>query len=222
VVKYMRMLNLADRAMVANSKLATVIVAGLILASSGAVANALTYTTSGAPTQVSLGDTINSPYDQLKIQGVTNGTIGSTTTSIVLNTLTFIAGVNATVPATYNNQFSFTESLTISNGSGGQSGTGVLTVPFNLIISYADTLTVVGGTKLSIPVGSSIWNIVVNSLTIGPNGGGSITESLTAQISDPPAATPLPAAFLLFGSGLAAMELLRRRRKAQASAVSAA
>jgi hypothetical protein len=217
----MGILNLAGRAMVANSKLATVIVAGLILASSGPVAHALTYTTSGAPTQLSLGDTIGSPYDQLQIQGVTNGTINSNTTSIVLNTLTFIAGVNATIPATYNNQFSFTESLTINTGSSGPSGTGILTVPFNLIISYADTLTIVGGTKLSIPVGSSIWNIVVNSLTIGPNGGGSITESLTAQISDP-VATPLPAALVLFGSGLGAMELLRRRRKSRDSAGSAA
>jgi hypothetical protein len=217
----MGILNLASRAIVLNSKLATVIAAGLILSSSGPAANALTYTTSGAPTQLSLGDTIGSLYDQLQIQGAT-GTIDSNTTSIVLNTLTFIAGVNATVPATYNNQFSFSETVTIDTGSGGPSGSGVLTVPFNLTISYSDTLTVVGGTKISIPVGSNIWNIVVNALTIGPNPGGPITESLTAQISDPPTATPLPAAFLLFGSGLGAMELLRRRRKAQASAVSAA
>jgi hypothetical protein len=217
----MGMLNLVSRATVANSKLATLIVAGLILSSSGPVANALTYTTSGAQTQSSLGDTIGSQYDQLQIQ-VASGTIGSNTTSIVLNTLTFVAGVNATVPATYTNQFSFTENVTISTGSGGPSGTGILTVPFNLIISSADTLTILGGTKLSIQVGSSIWNIVVNALTIGPNSGGSETLALTAQISDPPAATPLPAALLLFGSGLGAMELLRRRKKSRGAAVPAA
>jgi hypothetical protein len=214
----MGMLNLTNRAMIANSKLATIIVAGLILSSSGPVANALTYTTSGAPTQYSLGDKIGSGFDQLQIQGAT-GPIDSNTTSIVLNTLTFTAGVNAIVPASYNNM-SFSENLKIATGSNGPSGSGILTVPFNLIISYADTLTIVGGTKLSIPVGSSIWNIVVNSLTIGPNGGGSITKSLTAQISDP-VATPLPAALVLFGSGLGAMELLRRRRKSRGRAVSA-
>jgi hypothetical protein len=215
----MKILNLAGRAMVANSKVATVIVAGLILASSGPVANALTYTTSGALTQYALGDKIGSGFDQLQIQGAT-GPIDSNTTSIVLNTLKFTAGVNATVPATYNNM-AFSETVTINTGSGGPSGAGKLTIPFNLVISYADTLTIVGGTKLSISVGASIWNIVVNSLTIGPNGGGSITESLTAQISDP-VATPLPAALVLFGSGLGAMELLRRRRKSRDSAVSAA
>jgi hypothetical protein len=212
----MRILNLASRAIAAHSKVATMILAGAVAASSGVSANALTYSTSGAPTQLSLGDTIGSLYDQLNIQGAT-GTIDSNTTSIVLNTLTFIAGINATVPATYNNQFSFSENVTIDTGSGGPSGSGVLTVPFNLAISYSDTLTVIGGTKISIPVGSNIWSIVVNALTIGPNPGGPMTAFLTAQVSDPPAATPLPAAFWLFGSGLGVIELLRRRRKAHAA-----
>jgi hypothetical protein len=57
-------------------------------------------------------------------------------------------------------------------------------------------------------------------LTIGPNPGGPLTEALTAQVSDPPSATPLPAAFLLFGSGLGAMELIRRRKKARETASS--
>jgi hypothetical protein len=206
--------------MMAKTKLATAMIAGLILSSSGLAANALTYTTSGAPTQYALGDTIGSTYDQLAIQGVTTP-LSLNSGTILLDTLTFTAGVNATVPATYNNgQFSFAETVTINTGSGSNSAT--LTVPFNLTISYSDTLTVVGGTSISIPVGGNIWNIVVNSLTIGPNPGGSITESLTAQASDRVAATPLPATFLLFGSGLGAMELLRRRKKARASAPSAA
>ena len=104
--------------MIARTKLATAMIAGVILSSSGLAANALTYTTSGAPTQFSLGDTIGSTYDQLQIQGVT-GSLNSSTTSIVLNTLTFTAGVNATVPATYNSgQFSFSEKVTIDTGSG--------------------------------------------------------------------------------------------------------
>jgi hypothetical protein len=193
------------------------IVAGAILASSMTVADALTYTTSGAPTQMSLGDTIGSAFDKLQIQGAT-GTITSSTTSILLNTLTFTAGINAIVPATYKNVFSFSENVTINTGPGGPSGSGILNVPFNLMISFSDTLTVVGGTTLSIAVGSSIWKIVVNGLTLGPNPGGPMTGLLTAQISDPPATTPLPAAAVLFGSGLGMIELLRRRRKAQASA----
>jgi hypothetical protein len=201
-----------SRAIGANPNLAKAIVAGAILAFSMPIANALTYTTSGAPTQISLGDTIGSDFDKLQIQGAT-GTIGSNTTSILLDKLTFTAGVNAIVPATYNNLFSFAESVTINTGSGGPSGTGILTVPFNLAISFSDTLTVVGGTTLSIAVGSSVWTLVVNGLTIGPNPGGPMT-----QISDPPATTPLPAAFVLFGSGLGAIELLRRRKKARASA----
>ena len=208
--------------MIARTKLATAMIAGVVLSWSGLAANALTYTTLGAPTQSSLGDTIGSTYDQLQIQGVT-GSLDLNTTSIVLNNLTFIAGVNATVPATYNSgQFSFSETVQIDTGSGGPSGSETLTVPFNLTISYSDTLTVVGGTTISIPVGSNIWNIVVSSLTIGPNPGGPITEALTARVSDPPSPTPLPAAFLLFGSGLGAMELVRRRKKARETASSGA
>lgn len=190
--------------------------AGVILLTSGFAANALTYETSGSPTLFSLGDTIGSSYDQLQIQGATGTLISNT--DVVLNTLTFTAGINALVPATYNGLYSFTETITI-NGLGGPSAT--ITVPFNLSISYSDTLTILGGTSVSIPVGSNIWNFVVNPLTIGPNSGGPITEALMAHVTDPPAATPLPAAFFLFGSGLGAIELLRRRKKGRATTASA-
>ena len=210
----MRILIAVSKLVVANSKLTAAVVAGAMLMSFGPVANALTFSTSGAAKQFSLGDTLGtaSNFDQLKIDGTT-GTIGPNTSTITLNTLTFTAGVNALVPAVYNNLFSFTESVTI-DGS-----TGTLVVPFNLSINFSDILTIVGGTKLSILVGSNIWNIVVNGLTIGPNFGGSETALLTAQISDPPSATPLPAALVLFGSGLGAMGLFGRRRKLKASVV---
>jgi hypothetical protein len=202
--------------MFANSKFAAAVVTGAMLLSFGSVANALplSYSTSGSPTQLKLGDTIGSPYDILTIAGA-SGTITTDPSTILLNTLYFTAGVNATVPATYNNQFSFAETVTLG------SGTGTLVVPFNLSISYSDTLTVVGGTTLSILVGANLWNIVVNGLTIGPNPGGTMTGLLTAQVSDPPSATPLPAALVLFGSGLGAMGLFSRRRKRKASAVPA-
>jgi hypothetical protein len=204
---------------VANTKLLTAILAGSLLVSIAPAANALTYSTSGSSTQFSLGDTLGiaSPYDILEVLG-TSGTItGTGPSTITLNTLVFTAGPNAITPANYVNQFSFTEYVTINTGTAG--GTGSLTVPFNLSINTSDTLSIVGGT-LSILVGSSVWNIVVNPLTLLPNSGGSEIALLTAQVSDPPA-TPLPAAVVLFGSGLGAIELLRRRRKADTRPASA-
>jgi hypothetical protein len=185
-----------------------VVLAGSALLSFAPAANALNYSTTGTSTLFSLGDTIGtaSNYDQLQVLGVT-GSIDPNTTSITLNKLIFTAGYNANVPADYNNVFSFTESMTIG------TGTGTLIVPFNLSINYSDTLTIIGGTTLSILVGSNIWNVVVNGLTIGPNSGGSETGYLTAEVSDPPAATPLPAALVLFGTGLGAMGFFGWRRK---------
>jgi hypothetical protein len=204
--------------MVANSKLAAAVLAGAMLVSFGSAANAvsLDYSTLGAPTQIKLGDAIGaaSTYDWLQIQGA-SGKINADPSTILLNTLSFTAGVNAIVPAVYNGVYSFTETMKIG------TGTGTLVVPFNLSINYSDTLTVVGGTKLSILVGANLWNIVVNALTIGPNPGGTQIGYLYAQVSDPQA-TPLPAALVLFGSGLGAIGLFSRRRKSKASAVPAA
>jgi hypothetical protein len=95
-------------------------------------------------------------------------------------------------------------------------------VPFNLSINYSDTLTVVGGTTIDVAAGNSVWQLVLNSLTIGPNSGGSQIGYLTAQVTDLPSATPLPAAGLLFGSGLSGMAFLRWRRKKKRSVFAAA
>src|SRR5258706_637005 len=210
----MRMLIAATKKFVANPKLAAAIVAGAALVSFGPTANALTYSTSGAAGQLSLGDTLGTDFDKLDVQGA-SGAISSGST-ITLNTLTFTAAVNATAAADYNNIFSFVENVTIGSGSG------TLTVPFNLSINYSDTLTIVGGTTLSILVGAELWILVVNGLTLGPNSGGPEIGLLTAQVSESPAPTPLPAALVLFGSGLGAMGLFGRRRKSRASAVPAA
>lgn len=213
----MRMTIAACKMFLVNSKLAIAVLASVVFGSFGSTAHALTYSTSGSAEQFSLGNTLGiaSNYDRLQVLG-TQGTIGANTRTILLNTLVFTAGPNAIAPADYNNIFSFNERVTIG------TGTGTLVVPFNLSINYSDTLTIVGGKTLSILVGGSVWNLVVNALTMGPNSGGSEIGYLTAQISDPPAATPLPAALVLFGSGLGAMGIFGRRRKAKACAVPAA
>jgi hypothetical protein len=66
--------------------------------------------------------------------------------------------------------------------------------------------------------GASLSTLVLNDLTIGPNPGvGYLTSPVTQT-----AATPLPAAILLFGSGLGAMGFFSRRRKIKASPAAAA
>ena len=167
----------------------------------------MSYSTSGDGTQVSLGDTIGSMYDQLTV-GAYNGTFQAGT--IILNPLTFTVGVNATVPQVYDN-LSFQETMTVDAGTPEQ-----LTIPFDLSINYSDTLTIIGGETLSFIEGGSLWQVVVNGLTLGPSAGGTMYANLTAQVSDPPAA-PLPAALPLFASGLGAIGLfgwLRRRKNA--------
>ena len=207
----MKMLTAARKMLVASPRLTAAVLASVALVSFEPAANAVSYRTSGAPEKVSLGDTLGSGFDTLDIKGA-RGTIGPGTTTITLNTLTFTAGYNATVAAEYNGIFSFVENVMI--GSGG----GRLTVPFDLRINSSDTLTIIGGTALSILVGADLWNVVVNGLTLGPNSGGAWTGELTAQISESPAPTPLPAALVLFSSGLGALGLFGRRRKLRTSA----
>jgi hypothetical protein len=199
--------------MIVNSKLAAAVVAGALLVSLGSAANALTYSTSGlGTTLVSLGDTLHTQYDQLQVVGVSNTTFSPGDT-ILLNTLNFTAGVNALVPANYS--FSFSESMRIGTSSG------TLVVPFTLSINYSDTLKVAAST-LSILIDGNLWNLAVNALQIGPNPGGPAeTGSLTARITEV-GQTPLPAAVVLFGTGLGAMGLFSRRRKSKVSAVPAA
>jgi hypothetical protein len=206
------MLNIR-KMVVANAKFAAVVVAGSVLVLSVPAAKAATYSTSGAPTQMSLGDTIGSAYDKLTINAA-GGTLSDGT--IILNSLVFIAGINATVPQYYNSISSISETLTVDGSSKP------LVIPFNLNISYSDTLTIIGGATLSFLDGTTIWNIVVNGLTIGPNPGGPMTANLTAQVSDAPGAAPLPASLLLFATGLGAIGLFGWRRKQKASAATAA
>jgi hypothetical protein len=193
---------------VANTAIAVAVVAAAALLSFAPAANAVSYSTSGAPEQFKLGDTIGSQYDQLIVNSY-SGTLNPGT--IILNPLVFIAGINARVPHYYNNIASISEILTVGVVDKN------LIVPFNLNISYSDTLTIIGGTTLTFLDGGSLWQLVVNSLTIGPNSGGPMYANLTAQASVSVSHTPLPASLPLFASGLGAMGLFgwwRKRKNA--------
>lgn len=195
-------LRIAGRILLVAS-LRTMVVAVATFLSFQHAAHAVSYSTSGATTQQGLGNQLGtaSTFDWLQIDKAA-GDITSNT--IVLNKLTFTAGVNATVPAVSSGSFS--ELVTI----GGTTAT--LVVPFTISIDYSDMITILGGQMLSLQVGTDIWKLVVNGLTIGPNSGGPQWANLTAQLSST-AATPLPAAALLFGSGLGGMAFLRWRRQ---------
>jgi hypothetical protein len=193
---------------IANATFATAIVAIVGLVSFAPAAHAITYSTSGTAEAFSLGDQMGSAsnYDQLIVNGV--GPTALTTGTITLNTLDFIAGVNAFTPDTYS--YSFDETMTVSNGGGTQT----LTVPFNISINTADTLSIAGGNSLSFTAGGSVWDVVLNALTIGPDPGGSMVANLTASVTDPPAA-PIPGTLVLFASGLGIIGLIGWRRKHQ-------
>lgn len=198
------------RTIAAHTAVASFVVAAAAVVSFAPAANAVSYTTSGFSLS-GLGDKIGSGYDLLTGTAA-NGTLTST---ITLNKLYFTAGINAIVPQYYPNVYSIAETMTI----GGTSQQ--IKIPFNLNISYSDTLTVIGGTKFSFLDAGTLWQVVVNGLTLGPNPGGTMSGLLTAQVTDPVVSqAPLPAALPLFASGLGAMGLFgwyRKRKNASAA-----
>ena len=202
------------RKFAANTAVVSFVLAGAALVSFAPPANAVNYTTSGF-SLTSLGDTIHSGYDWLTGTSET-GTLSDPST-ILLNTLSFTAGVNAYVPQYYPN-LSITETISVNSGTPQQ-----IQIPFTLNISYQDTLTIIGGSTFSFLDGSTLWQGVVNGVTLGPNAGGTQTGYLlTARMTDPLSTAPLPAAFPLFASGLGAMGLFAWWRKRKSGAASAA
>jgi hypothetical protein len=90
-------------------------------------------------------------------------------------------------------------------------------LPAGNLSTFSETVKVpdLGSKTLN---GASLSTLVLNDLTTGPNPGvGGLTSPATQT-----AATPLPAAILLFGSGLGAMGLFSWRRKIKASPAAAA
>ena len=204
-----------SNSIVSKTTLAAALVAIAASISFAPDAYAITYSTSGTSELFSLGDQMGtaSDYDQLMVTGV-SGML--TTGPIILNTLSFTAGVNAYVPATYT--YSFNETMTVSGSGGPQT----LTVPFNISIDTADTISILGGSSLAFTVGNSIWDVVVNALTIGPNPGGTMTANLMATVTDPPGVTPIPGTLVLFASGIGLIGLIgwwKKQRDASAGAI---
>jgi hypothetical protein len=179
-----------------------------ILSSVGA-ANAVTMTTSGAPTQSSLGldpNFPNSTYDQLVIGsngGVTLGLPGTYT----FNEMDFIVGYNAYVPqAGYS--YSFSETV---NFGGGPQG---VTVPFTVDISSSDTITITGGQSFSY----GGYNVVVNPFSqTYPNGDNYF--NLTAQVTQPfgTSAVPESSTWAMMILGFLGVGFMAYRRKGNRS-----
>lgn len=201
---------------VAKGVMTSFVIAAAALVSFAPPAHAVSYTTSGFSLS-GLGDTLHTGFDYLT--GTSSSGPLTNSSTIVLNALTFTAGINATVPQYYTNYYSIAETINIDNG-----GPQPISIPFNLDISYSDTLTIVGGTTFSFAdAAGTLWQFVVNGLTLGPNSGGTpSTGFLTARVTDPPSPAPLPAALPLFASGLGVMGLFGWWRKRKTAATTAA
>ena len=205
------------RKFAANTAAVSFVLAGAALVLFTPAANAVSYQTSGFSLS-NLGDTLHTGYDYLTGTSVT-GTLSDPST-ITLNELTFTAGINATSPQFYTNKYSIEENITIDGGAQQP-----ISIPFNLDISYSDTLTILATTFSFTDAAGTLWQFAVSGLTLGPNSGGlPSTGSLIARVTDPSpiSETPLPAAFPLFASGLGAMGLFAWWRKRKGAAATTA
>ena len=198
----------------AKTVAASIVAAAATLVLFAPAANAVSYTTSG----FSLGQLGGSGTFVGQLTGLASSGTFVDGGTINLNFLTF-TGINTGVAT--NNTYSISEKMTVNSGTPQQ-----LTVPFSLNINRTDALTIVGGTTLSFLSGGSLWQVVVNGLTLTTSGPGGIASGwLTASVTDPPTGdnvsqAPLPAALPLFASGLGAMGLFSwwRKRKSAATA----
>lgn len=203
-----------DSKFAAYTALASFVLTAAVVVSFVPAAQAASYSTSGFSLG-GLGDKLGTGYDYLtgsSISGVNfvDGQI------VTLNDLSFTAGINAVDPAIYTNFYSINETITINGGTAQ-----AIQIPFNLSINYSDTVSILP-TTMSFVDGGSTWQVAVNGLTLGPNSGGTMLYSLTAQITDPPPQAPLPAALPLFASGLGGMGLFAVWRKRKSGAKTAA
>jgi hypothetical protein len=185
-----------------------IVFAGLVaILSSVSAANAVTMTTSGAPTIDSLG-AIYSEFDHLVIGG--NG-VGGVTLGLpgtyLFNQMDFIVGYNAYVPQCCYS-YSFNESV---NFGGGPQG---VIVPFTVDISYSDTITIPGGQSFSY----GGYNVVVNpfSQTFG-NGDNPFNLTANVTLASNTSAVPEPSTWAMLILGFVGVGFVAYRRKSQSS-----
>jgi hypothetical protein len=166
--------------------------AAALLVGSMSTASAIPYSTGGAGPINQLGDTLNTPFDQLTLGAYADDATGL----IKLNDVTFVVGINATAPGFAS--YSVDQGITIAGNPY------TISVPFDVAINYSDTLTLPGGVTYWFPG----WKLVTEELVIGPVGVGTWTGKFFGTLS----AVPLPASLPLFAAGLAGLALLGRLR----------
>ena len=142
---------------------------------------------------------MNTQFDMIDLSGTT-GTITGTGV-YTLNPVDFTAGLNAYSP--WSGTTSISENVTI----GAQTQKVVIPVSFH--IDSQDTITL-GASNL---YHFGAYDLATNALTLGPNGGGTMSGTLTANVS----AVPVPAALPMFGAALIGLGGLARRRAKKAA-----
>ena len=152
------------------------VLAGAALVSFAPPANAVNYTTSGF-SLTSLGDDDHSGYDWLTGTSET-GTLSDPST-ILLNTLSFTAGVNANRPPILSQHL-------CDHGDDDRRAAGTpqqihdTVYPQYQLPGYPDCHW--RDPRFQFLDGSTLWQGAVNGVTLGPNAGGTQTgHSLTGN-----------------------------------------
>ena len=152
-------------------------------------------------TFVAIGDQIGSTFDQVTLGGV-SGTISSPGPYLI-NNVSFLVGLNATVPAASTG--TFTNTITIGGTPFSYS------VPYTININTFDTITFNSFTTTL-----DGFRFAFNPLTLSSDGSSLATGMLSANVS----AVPEPATWAMMIIGFGAIGGAMRRRNAVRTRVS--
>jgi hypothetical protein len=187
--------------------------AGFLAFISTAQAESSFTTTPTVTPYVNLGLELNySPpgFDKVWIAGLTSTL--TPTGSFGIASLKFDVGYNATVPANYSYANHPNQVFNIAyTDSAGDSGTLVL--PYDINISYSDTLIIHPAT---INLTRAGYTLTTESLTFGPQGNTTATRFLNASITSIPTPVPEPETYSMIIAGLGLLGLVGRGKKTKA------